>query len=126
VKKGERRKNNKRRRNQLAPLTRKRAGKRKRRKNPAFNIAPADLRTTICNVRDASLFSFAAAALNLLTAYGGIGKLEPFKTDCVCGGTCLCHTGLQLAGVPCPADCPNADKHFDGCHRCDCVSPITK
>lgn len=47
---------------------------------------------------------------------------------CVCKGECLCHTGVQLAGVPCPADCPNYGKYLDGCHRCDCtpVVPIAE
>lgn len=40
---------------------------------------------------------------------------------CICDGKCLCHSGVQLAGIPCPADCPNQGKRFDGCHRCDCT-----
>jgi len=37
-----------------------------------------------------------------------------------CGGRCLCHTGVQLAGIPCPVTCTNWGKRFDGCHLCDC------
>jgi hypothetical protein len=44
-------------------------------------------------------------------------------SDCVCKGDCLCHTGMQIAGVPCPPECPNAGKFLDGCHRCDCGEP---
>jgi hypothetical protein len=39
---------------------------------------------------------------------------------CRCKGDCPCHIFMQLAGVPCPTDCPNFGNHFDGCHRCDC------
>ena len=46
--------------------------------------------------------------------------LKLVEIECACGGTCFCHTGLQLAGVPCPLDCPNYGNHLDGCHRCDC------
>lgn len=41
--------------------------------------------------------------------------------DCGCGGYCPCHTGVQIAAVPCPPDCPFIGDHFDGCHRCDCL-----
>jgi hypothetical protein len=43
--------------------------------------------------------------------------------DCVCKGECPCHTGLQIAGVLCPTNCPNYGNHFDGCHRCNCPEP---
>ena len=49
--------------------------------------------------------------------------LKLVEIECACGGTCFCHTGLQLAGVPCPPDCPNYGNHLDGCHRCDCGLP---
>lgn len=39
---------------------------------------------------------------------------------CVCGGQCPCHSGVQIAAVSCPPNCPNAGARFDGCHRCDC------
>lgn len=42
------------------------------------------------------------------------------EADCHCAGSCPCHTGVQITGVPCPPDCPNYGKRFDGCHRCDC------
>jgi hypothetical protein len=120
TKKGERRKPSKR-ANKLA--VHKRASRRKQRKNPTYNMAK-DLRAAGRMAQDAALFSFAAAALNLFLAYGGkVGKFETVKIDCVCGGSCLCHSGLQIAGVPCPADCINAGTQLDGCHRCDCAQP---
>lgn len=129
VKKGDRRKSNKARnrsnkRTQKLAVKRRAHNRKRLRKNPGFGTPAADLKAATKFAQDAAFFSFAAAALNLLSAYGvgASGKLTPVKINCVCEGVCLCHTGLQLAGVPCPSDCPNFGNHFDGCHRCDCAT----
>lgn len=63
--------------------------------------------------------SSVLAALNRLAGMEGTERLDAFK-NCACRGECLCHSGVQIAAVPCPSDCPNAGTRFDGCHRCDC------
>jgi len=50
---------------------------------------------------------------------GFIGSSRIKASECICKGECLCHTGLQIAGQPCPPDCKHYGDHFDGCHRCD-------
>jgi hypothetical protein len=53
-----------------------------------------------------------------LAAFGP--PLSQAGLACVCGGACLCHTGVQIAAVSCPPGCPSIGTRFDGCHRCDC------
>lgn len=48
--------------------------------------------------------------------------LRPNPIKCKCGGKCLCHTGIQIAGVSCPVTCKNYGNRFDGCHKCQCGS----
>lgn len=63
----------------------------------------------------------------LLTIRDLMGGKPPASTKkCVCRGACLCHTGVQIAAVPCPPGCPNAGTRFDGCHRCDCSKKGSK
>lgn len=58
----------------------------------------------------------------ILLTINMLAKNKPPTTSakCVCGGECLCHTGVQIAAVPCPPGCPNIGTRLDGCHRCDC------
>lgn len=103
----------------------------RRRKNPALaNFGPIS-KMTEDMLLDPAFCSFLSSALPV--AFPGLGRkiLGPIKpgstlklveVECVCGGNCLCHTGMQIAGIPCPPDCKNSGNRFDGCHRCDCAS----
>lgn len=96
-----------------------------------------ELDKIMANVEDAELGGMLGRVLGSLLfpmLCPGFGRkvfdsLKPGSTlkivevECACGGTCACHTGLQIAGVPCPPDCPNYGDHLDGCHRCDCPAP---
>lgn len=60
------------------------------------------------------------AAINRVAGVEGAERKKAYQS-CACHGECLCHSGVQIAAVPCPPDCPNAGTRFDGCHRCDCA-----
>lgn len=99
-----------------------RTGKpRKGRKNPPITDA-----ALMQGVVDAALgFMFVEALRKSGLREAVLEHLFP-NTEahpelCVCKGECACHHGLQIAGVPCPPECPNHGKRFDGCHRCDCT-----
>jgi len=101
--------------------TKTRPRKRKSRKNPSA-LADADM---LQLVGDMAMGAALMAALRKI-ASGEITLETEAETQaeaCQCNGECPCHTGAQIAGVPCPPDCPNFGNHFDGCHRCDC-SPM--
>lgn len=67
-------------------------------------------------IRPTMILAGVSAALR------GVGLKPDPDSKCACKGTCACHTGIQIAAVPCPPGCPNAGTRFDGCHRCDCSS----
>lgn len=99
------------------PAEKKRKQRRGHRKNPAHGQALPP------RVKENAMVTFLMGGLRGLISAGYVdmSKATLAKVDCVCEGECLCHTGLQIAGVPCPPDCPNHGKVLDGCHRCDCA-----
>jgi hypothetical protein len=86
--------------------------RRRLRRNPAAQMDP--------DVLLSALTGEMPPEMHLLLGIAHLASLRKSKqTDCACKGECLCHTGMQILGVPCPPDCKNFGNHFDGCHRCD-------
>jgi hypothetical protein len=100
--------------------------RRMRHPNPAFPATPGVLNDIVETVAGMALVDMVrkmgiSPTQVLLTVRALAANKRPTSSaGCICGGECLCHTGVQIAAVPCPPDCPSIGTRLDGCHRCGC------